>query len=172
MPVAIKPDSRRNLWREESLMIGARDQRGVGDAAVALLLTLSRRKNSLGVMRPLTRCCLAVILLLSISGFARDYRFDGSMSEEVLRSYLSRSMTSMYLLTSHGNLDDNIRLMTNCGVKFAGRALYQWGREEGGESAKATRCVSQSAAGSFRRIAQKGSRIRTTLGLMTERFEN
>ena len=46
------------------------------------------------------------------------------MSEEVLRSYLSRSMTLMYPLTSPGNLDDNIRLMTNCGVKFAGRALY------------------------------------------------
>lgn len=26
-------------------------------------------------------------------------------------------------------------MLTNCGVKFAGRAVYQWGREGGGESA-------------------------------------
>src|ERR1041384_6064559 len=57
------------------------------------------------------------------------------MSEKNLRAYLSRAMTIQYLLTSHGDIDDNIRMMTNCGVKFAGRAVYQWGREEGGESA-------------------------------------
>ena len=72
---------------------------------------------------------------MSLSVLARDYRFDGSMSEEVLRSYLSRSMTTMYLLTGHGDFNDNLRMLTNCGVKFAGRAVYQWGREEGGESA-------------------------------------
>ncbi|MCW5557832.1 MAG: hypothetical protein KIT22_08375 [Verrucomicrobiae bacterium] len=66
---------------------------------------------------------------------AGDYPFDGRMSEEVLRNYLSRSMTTMYLLTSHGDFEDNLRMLTNCGVKFAGRAVYQWGREEGGESA-------------------------------------
>ena len=49
---------------------------------------------------------------------ARDYRFDGRMSEEVLRSYLSRSMTTMSLLMSHGDFDDNLRMLTNCGVKF------------------------------------------------------
>jgi hypothetical protein len=59
----------------------------------------------------------------------------GSMSEEVLRSYLSRSMTTMYLLTGHGDFDDNRRMLTNCGVKFASRSVYQWGREEGGAPA-------------------------------------
>src|SRR5688572_19983115 len=86
-------------------------------------------------MRLIIRCCLSLLLLLTSPLCARDYRFDGSMSEEVLRSYLSRSMTQMYLLTSHGNFEDNLRMMTNSGVKFAGRAVYQWGREEGGESA-------------------------------------
>lgn len=71
-------------------------------------------------------------LLLGAQALARDYHFDGNMSEEVLRSYLSRAMTTMYLLTSHGDFDDNLRMLTNCGVKFAGRAVYQWGREEGG----------------------------------------
>jgi hypothetical protein len=86
-------------------------------------------------MRSLIRCITGLWLLAVVSASARDYRFDGSMSEEVLRNYLSRSMTMMYLLVGHGDLDDNIRMMTNSGVKFAGRALYNWGREEGGESA-------------------------------------
>jgi hypothetical protein len=86
-------------------------------------------------MRSLARTLLSWSLLFSVSVLARDYRFDGSMSEEVLRSYLSRSMTTMYLLTSHGDFDDNLRMLTNCGVKFAGRAVYQWGREEGGAPA-------------------------------------
>lgn len=66
---------------------------------------------------------------------ALEFRFDGAVSEEVLRSYLSRSMTLMYLLNGQGDLDDNIRMMTNTGVKFAGRSVYNWGREQGGESA-------------------------------------
>src|SRR5689334_22455583 len=81
------------------------------------------------------RLSLLLSLLTGMPGLARDYRFDGSMPETVLRSYLSRSMTLMYLLSSHGDFEDNVRMMTNCGVKFAGRAVYQWGREEGGESA-------------------------------------
>ena len=84
-------------------------------------------------MRSLAR--ILCLLLVSLPALARDYRFDGSMSEEVLRSYLSRAMTTMYLLTSHGDFDDNLRMLTNCGVKFAGRAVYQWGREEGGAPA-------------------------------------
>jgi len=75
-----------------------------------------------------------LLLLVCLPVIASDYRFDGSMPEEVLRSYHSRSMTTMYLLTGHGDFDDNLRMLTQCGVKFAGRAVYQWGREEGGES--------------------------------------
>src|SRR4051794_15298330 len=83
-------------------------------------------------MHLLTRIALLCLFLDGFASLARDYHFDGSMSEEVLRSYLSRSMTTMYLLTGHGDFDDNLRMLTNCGVKFAGRAVYQWGREEGG----------------------------------------
>lgn len=78
---------------------------------------------------------LAFLWLFSYPAIARDYHFDGKMSEEVLRNYLSRSMTLMYLLTGQGDLDDNIRMIKECGVKFAGRAVYNWGREQGGESA-------------------------------------
>src|SRR5260370_37315274 len=66
---------------------------------------------------------------------ATDSGVDGGMPEEVLRNYLSRSMTTMSLLAGHGDFDDNLRVLTNCGVKFAGRAVYQWGREEGGAPA-------------------------------------
>jgi len=86
-------------------------------------------------MRLFPRSLVSLLFLVALPVLARDYRFDGRMSEEVLRSYLSRSMTTMYLLTSHGDFDDNLRMLTNCGVKFAGRAVYQWGREEGGAPA-------------------------------------
>jgi hypothetical protein len=86
-------------------------------------------------MRSPTRRLCQLLLLITLPALARDYHFGGSMSEEVLRSYLSRSMTTMYLLTGHGDFDDNLRMLTNCGVKFAGRAVYQWGREEGGATA-------------------------------------
>src|ERR1043166_8017441 len=93
------------------------------------------RGNTLRFMHALARCFCRLLLFVALPVLARDYRFDVSMSEEVLRSYLSRSMTAMYLLTGHGDFDDNLRMLTNCGVKFAGRAVYQWGREEGGAPA-------------------------------------
>ena len=86
-------------------------------------------------MHSLARWFCLPLLFVALPVLARDYRFDGRMSEEVLRSYLSRSMTTMYLLTGHGDFHDNLRMLTNCGVKFAGRAVYQWGREEGGAPA-------------------------------------
>jgi hypothetical protein len=77
-----------------------------------------------------------VRLLLGLALFsspilARDYRFDGYMSEETRRSYISRSMTTMYPLTSHGDFEDNLRMLTNCSVKFSGRSVYECGRQEG-----------------------------------------
>src|SRR5438445_12107455 len=82
-------------------------------------------------VRSLARILLGWSLLFPMHVLAGDFRFDGSISEEVLRNYLSRSMTTMYLLTGHGDFEDNLRMLTDCGVKFAGRAVYQWGREEG-----------------------------------------
>src|SRR5436853_4076039 len=78
---------------------------------------------------------LVLFFAVNMSKAADRYDFDAQISEQTLRNYLSRAMTLMYLLSSHGDIADNIRMMTNCGVKFAGRAVYQWGREEGGESA-------------------------------------
>ncbi len=86
-------------------------------------------------MKNLRTICFAVLALAGAPVLARDYHFDGSMSEEVLRSYLSRSMTVMHLLSREETFEENLRMLQHCGVKFAGRALYQWGREDGGESA-------------------------------------
>src|SRR5262245_57967455 len=98
-------------------------------------------------MRAFHRALSCLLLLVATPAFGRDYRFDGRMSEEVLRNYLSRSITMMYLLTGGGNLDDNIRMMTNCGVKFAGRAVHNWGREQGGESNLPNKFAQAKASG-------------------------
>jgi len=69
---------------------------------------------------------------------ARDYRFDGKISREVLENYLSRSVSFTELL--HDDLSqprnsrgvdphDNMRFILNTGAKFVGRALMCWGRE-------------------------------------------
>src|SRR3954452_15596851 len=71
---------------------------------------------------------LILILLISACAFA-DYRFDSTISREVLENYLSRSITMEGLLTGRGDLDDNIRMLKHTGAKFAGRALCLWGNE-------------------------------------------
>lgn len=77
---------------------------------------------------------LTVFFGISLSLKGSDLQFDGSMNEATLRGYLSRSMTLMLLLTDQGDFNDNLRMMKDTGVKFAGRAVYNWGREDGGES--------------------------------------
>jgi hypothetical protein len=59
----------------------------------------------------------------------RDYRFDGTISREVLEHYLSRSISMEGLLNGRGDLDDNIRMLKETGAKFIGRALCLWGGE-------------------------------------------
>jgi hypothetical protein len=71
------------------------------------------------------------LLLLSSAHFsvAQDYKFDGKISEEVLRNYLARSMTMMESLTDGQDFADNLRMFASCGGKFYGRGLYVWGHE-------------------------------------------
>lgn len=78
----------------------------------------------------------AVFLLLMLScgipraaGAQRDYRFDGEISLQVIRNYLSRSITMTELYRSPGNLDDDLRMLHNIGAKFAGRTISLWGGE-------------------------------------------
>lgn len=64
------------------------------------------------------------------------YRFDGSISREVLERYLDRSVTATYLLVSgrpegysFPYKEDDIRMVHNVGAKFIGRAIHRWGSE-------------------------------------------
>jgi hypothetical protein len=67
----------------------------------------------------------------------RDYRFEGTISREVLENYLERSVTLAYFLVSgktEGDRvylyrDDDLRLIKNIGAKFIGRAIYRWNGE-------------------------------------------
>lgn len=79
----------------------------------------------------MAKTALIAVLLpaLSAAAWGREYGFDGSISEPVLRNYLSRSITVLDLLTGKGDLDDNLRMLKHTGAKFAGRSLYVWGHE-------------------------------------------
>ena len=56
-----------------------------------------------------------------------NYFFKGKISRAVLENYLARSATVASLL--HLTLDDDLRMMQNTGVKFAGRVIWMWGGE-------------------------------------------
>lgn len=81
------------------------------------------------ILHSLLIVVVANLLPTSSSVHAGDYQFDGPISRPVLEKYLARSMTMLDLLTGHGDLDDNIRMLKNVGAKFAGRAIYLWGNE-------------------------------------------
>lgn len=60
---------------------------------------------------------------------ADAYRFDQTISREVLENYLSRAITMEGMLNGRGNLADHIRMLKGAGAKFIGRALCLWGGE-------------------------------------------
>jgi len=74
-------------------------------------------------------CFTLPICLLACTAFAADYRFDATISRQVLENYLSRSITMEGLLNGRGDLDDNIRMLNHTGAKFIGRSLCLWGGE-------------------------------------------
>src|SRR5262249_38918021 len=59
----------------------------------------------------------------------RDYRFDKTISRDVLENYLARSISVEGILNGRGNLDDNVRMLKDTGAKFIGRALCLWAGE-------------------------------------------
>src|SRR4051812_26881602 len=77
----------------------------------------------------MSKTSLITVLFFAGSAFAADYRFDSSISREVLENYLSRSITMEGLLTGRGDVDDNIRMLKHTGAKFIGRGLCLWGNE-------------------------------------------
>ncbi|MBD3175906.1 MAG: hypothetical protein GF320_12045 [Armatimonadia bacterium] len=104
-----------------------------------------RRRGAAATERgdPMLRYLAAVMLLLSVAmlGCASGttapaasepgYSFDGSISRSVLDSYLSRAVTHQGLLGSVPEpateyFDDDLRMLTEVGAKFVGRALHQY----------------------------------------------
>ena len=59
-----------------------------------------------------------------------NYRFDGSISREVLNNYLSHAIThtgvGMDCFAPSQTIDDDIRMFRNEGAKFIGRATFAW----------------------------------------------
>jgi hypothetical protein len=58
------------------------------------------------------------------------YKFDTTISREVLENYLSRSVSMEGLLNGRGDLKDNTRMLKGEGAKYIGRALCLWGAEK------------------------------------------
>ena len=60
-----------------------------------------------------------------------DYHFKGSISEDVLRNYLSHSITMSNLLLPEVQeyMDENIDMILNIDAKFIGRAIFLWSEE-------------------------------------------
>src|SRR5512140_2020849 len=82
-------------------------------------------------------CALAICCFAFLRASAADppapaqeaFRFDKSISREVLENYLSRAITMEGLLNGRGDLDDHIRMLKHVGAKFIGRSLCLWGGE-------------------------------------------
>ncbi|MEN8156463.1 MAG: hypothetical protein ABFS10_05905 [Bacteroidota bacterium] len=70
-------------------------------------------------------------------GFERSYHFDGTMQENVLRSYLSRAIVQAEVCTPDRFLqdgqtplrEDDERMLLNLGAKHIGRSAFLWARE-------------------------------------------
>ena len=84
--------------------------------------------------RMLWQACLLILLVpLQSTGSERgnadrpDYHFEKTISRSVLENYLARSATFGSLL--HLTLEDDLRMIRETGVKFAGRAIWMWGNE-------------------------------------------
>ncbi len=58
-----------------------------------------------------------------------NYAFDGAISREALENHLARANTFAEWLSGIGSPEDNLRLLAQGGVKFAGRSIYRWGHE-------------------------------------------
>jgi hypothetical protein len=101
---------------------------------------LQRQIRTENLSNPKTKLVILFMLAIILPGFtgmlfgktapkALDFKFNKTISREVLENYLDRSMTIQSLLVGRGNFEDNLRMIKNTGAKFIGRAVCQWGGE-------------------------------------------
>jgi hypothetical protein len=57
------------------------------------------------------------------------YQFDRTISRPVLENFLARSISVEGVFNGRGHLEDNLRMLRELGVKYAGRSLCLWGAE-------------------------------------------
>jgi hypothetical protein len=100
----------------------------------SILMILVLASNTFIFFNPNT-CLWGDVIYKARTG-VRNYEFDGTISREVLESYLSRSITYSSLLDrsflegwAGGDLNDSIRCITNVGAKFIGRVVFTWNGE-------------------------------------------
>jgi len=79
-------------------------------------------------------CCFLIALSGLVAGVpaaqpADDYRFDKTVSRQVLENYLARAITVEGIFNGRGDLTDNLRMLKKIGAKYAGRSLCLWGAE-------------------------------------------
>ena len=86
-----------------------------------------------------------------------NFTFSRMISREVLENYLSRAVTAQDVVKSD-TLDDDIRMLTNIGAKFIGRAACTWRPEEDDDAwfDRAARAVEKIDAADPEIIVQAG----------------
>ncbi len=91
-------------------------------------------------MKNIIQLVAYIILILGVADFhayskeklkdlnieKKDFSFDSRISEEVLKNYLSRSMTLSFLSVPSNNPESDIRMILNTGVKYISRANIPW----------------------------------------------
>jgi hypothetical protein len=90
-----------------------------------------RRRNFLKIALAATTTSVAN---QSMSGYARwqrrrKYNFNQTISRGVLGNYLSRAICMEGLLNGRGDLDDNLRMLSDIGAKYIARSICLWGGE-------------------------------------------
>ena len=58
-----------------------------------------------------------------------NFTFNGAVSEQVLRNYLSRSVTMSLLSVPSANYENDVRMVFNTGAKYISRATIPWEAE-------------------------------------------
>ncbi len=113
-------------------------------------------------MRRMFQSLMTVLLAtIAIGAVEPDYVFDQTFSRPVLDSFLSRAVTHAGLLASSADpttacLDDDIRMLTDIGAKFVGRAAFVWDlpRDEEAHFAQAKAAAAKVHAANLQIILQ------------------
>ncbi len=101
-------------------------------------MNTSRNNEIIRIIKNVRHCFVLIVMLIGLhvsssisqtSSPNAKYKFDKTISREVLENFLSRSITMEGIFNGRGDLNDNIRMLTNIGAKYIGRSICLWGGE-------------------------------------------